>query len=599
MQKWKKEIEFYLQMKKNVIVLEGNIYDKYLFEGVLFNLKEYIIQGILVEGNRTEESDIYIYDVLNGFRDVKGSEVSIDDLGKKYNIKNIRRVPNQPEVVVASRIIKEVLSKKREVTDDNTEYVMEDKDSIKDIFIVDYSSRICLASSNVSQDEREVFMNLLDGCINMREDKKIIFLVDKIEDFPEWFVKNNILLKNIVIPKPDKEARKEYISIHSDIGENKKIDIIKKTEGMYLEDIEAIVECCKREEEKLSVQDVIFAYKYGIKENPWKDINLKEVQKTLYARVKGQDKVIDGVMKVLKNAVLGFSGSQHSSAGMPKGILFFAGATGTGKTETAKAIAEGIFGDETQYIRFDMSEYREQNSDQKLFGAPPDYVGYEAGGQLTNAMKEKPFSVLLFDEVDKASPTIMDKFLQILEDGRMTDGRGNTVSFSETIIIFTSNEGIYKKNRHENGERIPTIPNGIVKSIEHEKIILEELKKSFRPELFARIGEDNCLVFHNIDENAAIEILMNKNFKNFEETYKYILLDDSFKNNIKNMLHENWKEVCTENGRGVGRFFEKNVSKKISSSIFDCLNKDKKIMDDVEKVLVKENEVHIVYKKGI
>ena len=89
MQKWKKEIEFYLQMKKNVIVLEGNIYDKYLFEGVLFNLKEYIIQGILVEGNRTEESDIYIYDVLNGFRDVKGSEVSIDDLGKKYNIKNI------------------------------------------------------------------------------------------------------------------------------------------------------------------------------------------------------------------------------------------------------------------------------------------------------------------------------------------------------------------------------------------------------------------------------------------------------------------------------------------------------------------------------
>lgn len=114
----------------------------------------------------------------------------------------------------------------------------------------------------------------------------------------------------------------------------------------------------------------------------------------------------------------------------------------------------------------------------------------------------------------------------------------------------------------ENGERIPIIPNGIVKSIEHEKIILEELKKSFRPELFARIGEDNCLVFHNIDENAAIEILMNKNFKNFEETYKYILLDDSFKNNIKNMLHENWKEVCTENGRGVGRFFEKNVSKK-------------------------------------
>ncbi|MHB9308697.1 AAA family ATPase, partial [Fusobacterium polymorphum] len=121
--------------------------------------------------------------------------------------------------------------------------------------------------------------------------------------------------------------------------------------------------------------------------------------------------------------------------------LFFVGPTGVGKTELAKSLASFIFGDENACIRFDMSEYNHEHSDQRLVGAPPGYVGYEAGGQLTNAVKEKPFCVLLFDEIEKAHGRILDKFLQILEDGRLTDGKGETVYFSETIIIFTSNIG--------------------------------------------------------------------------------------------------------------------------------------------------------------
>ncbi|AFX74678.1 ATPases with chaperone activity, ATP-binding subunit [Mesomycoplasma hyorhinis SK76] len=122
--------------------------------------------------------------------------------------------------------------------------------------------------------------------------------------------------------------------------------------------------------------------------------------------------------------------------------MFFTGPTGTGKTEISKALAEFIFGSENHLIRFDMSEYNLEHSDQKLIGAPPGYEGHEAGGQLTNAIKEKPFSIVLFDEIEKAHGRILDKFLQILEDGRLTSSKGELVDFSETFIIFTSNLGV-------------------------------------------------------------------------------------------------------------------------------------------------------------
>ena len=151
-------------------------------------------------------------------------------------------------------------------------------------------------------------------------------------------------------------------------------------------------------------------------------------------------------------SVMGLTGAQARASGnRPRGVLFFAGPTGVGKTELAKTLTQLIFGDERAYIRFDMSEFAEEHTGARLLGAPPGYIGYDAGGELTNAVREKPFSVVLFDEIEKAHPRILDKFLQILEDGRLTDGRGETAYFSEAILVFTSNLGIFVEDEQRRG----------------------------------------------------------------------------------------------------------------------------------------------------
>ena len=224
-----------------------------------------------------------------------------------------------------------------------------------------------------------------------------------------------------------------------------------------------------------------------------------------------------------------------SSRSMPKGVFFFVGPTGVGKTELSKALAKFLFGDEQACIRFDMSEYAQENSDQKLIGAPPGYVGYEQGGQLTNAIKEKPFSVILFDEIEKAAkpnPRILDIFLQILEDGRLTDSKGETVYFSESIIIFTSNLGASEVKPSDNKEETAEEFIKIVKNY-----FDNEIK---RPEILGRIGYSNIIPFNFIlDDEFAIQIAkskLNPIKRGIQEKYRLDLEFESELNFIKYIL---------------------------------------------------------------
>ena len=189
----------------------------------------------------------------------------------------------------------------------------------------------------------------------------------------------------------------------------------------------------------------------GILDSPWGKPALRQrlgdARETLGRRLRGQDEAVERSLDIVVRSVMGLSGAQASEQpSKPRGVLFFAGPTGVGKTELAKALTELIFGDERAYIRFDMSEFAAEHAAERLTGAPPGYLGHDAGGELTNAVRKQPFSLILFDEIEKAHPRVMDKFLQILDDGRLTDGSGSTVYFSEAVIVFTSNLGLKVMN---------------------------------------------------------------------------------------------------------------------------------------------------------
>ncbi len=262
-------------------------------------------------------------------------------------------------------------------------------------------------------------------------------------------------------------------------------------------DLRQIVALSMQTADPLPPEKLLNLYRYGDQRSPWEELEserLRHVEDTLQSRVIGQDESVHQSATMIVKARMGLSGLQHSrKPGKPKGALFFVGPSGVGKTELAKAMAEFLFGDDTACIRFDMSEYSQEHSDQRLVGAPPGYVGFEEGGQLTNAVRERPFCVLLFDEIEKAHGRILDKFLQILEDGRLTDGRGETTHFSECVIIFTSNIGA--RDAPKNGD--------VVQTRLHFQTAVENhfVTELNRPELLNRLGE-NVVVFNRIVDDG-------------------------------------------------------------------------------------------------
>ncbi|MBO7526950.1 MAG: ATP-dependent Clp protease ATP-binding subunit [Clostridia bacterium] len=217
---------------------------------------------------------------------------------------------------------------------------------------------------------------------------------------------------------------------------------------------------------------------------------LLNLESILHKRVVGQDAAIEAVCKAIRRSRVGISDSKR-----PIGSFIFMGPTGVGKTELCKALAEAMFDDENNIIRIDMSEYMEPHTVSKLIGAPPGYVGYEEGGRLTEAVRRKPYSVILLDEIEKAHPDIFNTFLQILDDGRVTDGQGRTVNFRNCIIIMTSNLGANEANK-----KLEEDDNNANTKV----IYLEALRKHFAPEFINRI--DMVCIFHPLNINDLTKI---------------------------------------------------------------------------------------------
>lgn len=234
---------------------------------------------------------------------------------------------------------------------------------------------------------------------------------------------------------------------------------------------------------------------------------LLNLEKVLKERVKGQDEAVEKVAKAIRRSRIGIRDPRR-----PIGSFLFLGSTGVGKTELAKALAEALFDDENKIIRLDMSEFMEAHSVSKLIGSPPGYVGFDDGGQLTEQVRRKPYSVVLFDEIEKAHPEVFNMLLQILDDGRLTDSHGKVVSFKNTIIILTSNIGSDKFNKTN-----VSLGFNDGKSEDKNALMMSELKKYFKPELINRI--DNIVVFNKLSPAVLKEIAkkmlgdLNKNLK--------------------------------------------------------------------------------------
>lgn len=229
---------------------------------------------------------------------------------------------------------------------------------------------------------------------------------------------------------------------------------------------------------------------------------LLKLESILHDRLIGQDEAVKTVARAVRRSRAGLKDPKR-----PIGSFIFLGPTGVGKTELARALAEAMFGDEQAVIRIDMSEYMEKHATSRLVGAPPGYVGYEEGGQLTEKVRRKPYSVVLLDEVEKAHPEVFNILLQVLEDGRLTDSKGRTVDFRNTLIIMTSNVGAdtIKKSTTLGFSSMDTAASARSQYEAMREKVLAELKRSFRPEFLNRI--DDSIVFHPLDEGHIAQIV--------------------------------------------------------------------------------------------
>ncbi|SFB34884.1 ATP-dependent Clp protease ATP-binding subunit [Clostridium frigidicarnis] len=284
-------------------------------------------------------------------------------------------------------------------------------------------------------------------------------------------------------------------------------------------------------------------------------LNLEEI---LHKRVVGQEEAVKSISRAVRRARVGLKDPAR-----PIGSFIFLGPTGVGKTELSKALAEAMFGDESSMIRVDMSEYMEKHSVSRLIGSPPGYVGFDDGGQLTEKVRRNPYSVILFDEIEKAHPDVFNILLQILEDGRLTDGKGKTINFKNTIIIMTSNTGASTINKQKT---MGFTVNSKNNENEYEKMknnIMEELKHSFRPEFLNRI--DDIIVFHQLQQNdikEIVKLMLNSVSSRLQSKDIYV----SFNEDAEALLAKEGFDI-TYGARPLRRAITKIVEDKLSEEI--------------------------------
>lgn len=587
--RWIKDV-FRLLAVKSQFILSGNIWDRYPFPGptnqyVPLALNQYLAEALKLRGYER----FIAFDLVDGFyqivprgdQDTRAPDFFKDKFKINFDGAGHAKVSLERSLEIISDIINW-------------------REHFACVF-ANFASRYAVRVDGLTDKEHEYFTKALKlshtagphttAAVKEAQFNSIFWLCDKENDLPSWFSLNNPRIRSIVIPKPDHVLRRALIDgltpslpgfedCTPPVRKQQSDTFVEHTEGMFLTDVIAITQLCRRQRLKFrEIGEAVRQYKLGVTEDPWRKLDREKIakgDKTISDRVKGQGTAITKSLDIIKRAVTGLSGSQGSKVGgKPRGVLFLAGPTGVGKTELAKALTELLFGDERAYIRFDMSEFSAEHADQRLLGAPPGYIGYDAGGELTNAIREKPFSVVLFDEIEKAHPRILDKFLQLLDDGVMTSGRGERVYFSEAVVVFTSNLGIHKTVAK--GKRVVRMLNvHPEKDKTHEAVekkVRSEIEKYFkselnRPEILNRIGE-NIVVFDFIRAQVADEIFDDKLKNILDRLVELRKIRITIGDTVRSTLRQRCTRDLSNGGRGIGNQLEASLINPLARALFD------------------------------
>ena len=359
----------------------------------------------------------------------------------------------------------------------------------------------------ITDDALEAAVSLADRYINDR------FMPDKAIDLIDEG-SSKVRIQNLIAPPELKEIEKEIECITKEKEEAVVIQNFEKAADLRDKEKRVIekLENMKQEWNSKNSSQVLVVTPEHIASvvSSWTKIpveklseneseRLLKLEEILHKRVIGQDEAVKSIARAVRRARVGIKDPNK-----PIGSFIFLGPTGVGKTELSKALAEVMFGDENNIIRIDMSEYMESHAVSRLIGSPPGYVGYEEGGQLTEAVRRNPYSIVLLDEIEKAHSDIFNILLQIMDDGRLTDSKGKVVDFKNTIIIMTSNVGAHSIKK----QKVIGFNNSISENSEYEKMkenILEELKQKFKPEFLNRI--DDTIVFHKLNDDDLDKIM--------------------------------------------------------------------------------------------
>jgi hypothetical protein len=419
----------------------------------------------------------------------------------------------------------------------------------------------------------------------------VFWLCERQEDLHSAFPLNSRALRVVRVPAPTLDARRaaadfamrrqqedgQFASAAAVDANGAANALAEVTHGMTVREVFACGDVAlERGLPTDQYSEAARLLRVGITDDPWSAAALREkirnAEDYLNQRVLGQHRAVAKTMDVLYRSAVGLNGAHLSSSpNRPRGVLFLAGPTGVGKTELAKGIASLVLGGDAQPLRFDMSEFRADEAHQRLIGAPPGYVGYDAGGELTNAVRANPVCILLFDEIEKAHPRIFDLFLQILEDGRLTDGRGATVYFTECFLIFTSNLGVVERDQKTDAAQ-RTLVNPAMDARQVEKILREAYEEFFnrgigRPELRNRFG-DNYVNLDFIRRPTVAKIVdkaLNTVTARLAATHKATLEID---HEVRESLIEHAYHKIEDGGRGINNVIEAALVNPLARHLF-------------------------------